>query len=459
MQGDRKSPAFPPRAAGNPLANRLRDLVVRARQRMQPTGLSGGREQAPEARFQSMADNAPVGAVGAPGGLQAPRPRPTQQDALQALLGAGAVVPGPLGDVAGPLADAYMYATDPESRTAGNAALSAMGLLPGVPSVMGMASGGEGGGRLPRLLSLFSGGGSYETALKGKVQPVGAIEYDPDIGAHYKAAHGSPVHVGDVRNVDFTPYRGKVDVLHASPVCKRASAAKCAAGEQELDMETAKATARALEEVQPRVFTLENVPQYQKFGAFKAITDKLSELGYNWDVVRYDAAQLGAPSRRDRIMLRASKEPLPPARAAQGVPKDWFGAIEDLLPGMPKSTLANWQRKRLAEQGVDLATLDRPLLVGGGSGLKGKIPHASSGSAGFTVKATPKEFGSDRVVMPDGTTYTLTPRAYARLLGLPDDYPLPDNPRLAKTIVGNAMAPAMTRHVVEPLLDTIKRGE
>ena len=112
---------------------------------MQPTGLAGGMEAAPDARFQVLADNAPVGSVGAPGGLEAPRPKVSRQDAVEALLGGAALVPGPVGDVYGPLADAYMYATQPESRTLGNAAMSALGVLPGIPSMAGIFVGKKSG--------------------------------------------------------------------------------------------------------------------------------------------------------------------------------------------------------------------------------------------------------------------------------------------------------------------------
>ena len=153
-------------------------------------------------------------------------------------------------------------------------------------------------------------------------------------------------------------------------------------------------------------------------------------------------------------MLRASREDLPPPPVATAAPKsDWLAAVEDLLPTMKKSTLAPWQRQRLAAQGVDVENLTRPVIVGGGSGFRGQIPYAYAGEPSFPIKATAKEFGADRIVMPDGTTYTLNPRAYARLMGLPDDYPLPESGRLAKTIVGNGMAPAMTQHVVNPILD------
>ena len=308
---------------------------------------------------------------------------------------------------------------------------------------------------LPRLMTLFSGGGTYEQALKGRVKPVAAVEFDPDIGAHYKSVHGGPIEIDDVRNIDFSKFRDQVDILHASPVCKNYSGAKCKKGETPLDIMTAEATARALNDIEPRVFTLENVPQYQSKGkeALKIITDKLDDLGYKWNIDVHDAATLGAPSRRERIMLRASREDLPVPATVAPQQSDWLAAVEDLLPSMKKSQLAPWQRKRLAAQGVDIENLDRPLIVGGGSGFRGQIPYAYAGEPSFPIKATANEFGGDRIVMPDGTTYTLNPRAYARLLGLPDEYSLPNSGKLAKTIVGNGMAPAMTQHVVNPILD------
>lgn len=84
--------------------------------------------------FQTVADNAPVGAVGAPGGLLAPPAAKAPGNPLRGLLGATSVVPG-LGDATGLMADALMYYEDPQSRTAGNFAMSALGALPFIPSL------------------------------------------------------------------------------------------------------------------------------------------------------------------------------------------------------------------------------------------------------------------------------------------------------------------------------------
>jgi len=85
---------------------------------------------------QGMMDSAPSGSVGAPGGVQ-PLGRDLGKgpDYVPGLgeLQASSVVPG-LGDITGLVGDAVMYKTQPETRTAGNALMSAAGLLPFVPA-------------------------------------------------------------------------------------------------------------------------------------------------------------------------------------------------------------------------------------------------------------------------------------------------------------------------------------
>ena len=110
------------------------------------------------ADFQTMADGAPVGAVGAPGGLSpygAPADPFSAQDALAALSFAPV-----FGDVAGLAGDAAMYATDPESRTAGNYAMTAAGALPFVPSAKAAM--------LAKALAVKAGGLGGVVGMAGK---------------------------------------------------------------------------------------------------------------------------------------------------------------------------------------------------------------------------------------------------------------------------------------------------
>ena len=63
--------------------------------------------------------------------------RASTQEILDSLAMGSSVIPG-VGDAMGLAADINMYKNDPESRTAGNFALSALGLLPFVPSAAGV---------------------------------------------------------------------------------------------------------------------------------------------------------------------------------------------------------------------------------------------------------------------------------------------------------------------------------
>lgn len=78
---------------------------------------------------QAALDNAPVGSVGAPGGLLGFVPQQKPTNYLRGLLAGASVVPG-IGDAMGMANDAYMYATDPQSRTWLNYLLTGLGTLP-----------------------------------------------------------------------------------------------------------------------------------------------------------------------------------------------------------------------------------------------------------------------------------------------------------------------------------------
>lgn len=94
--------------------------------------------------FQAMADNAPVGSVGAPGGLLAPPPAKVPGNPLRGLLAAGSMTPGPVGDFTGLIADALMYYEHPETRKTSNYAMSMLGaLLPFMPAAAGMVQGSK----------------------------------------------------------------------------------------------------------------------------------------------------------------------------------------------------------------------------------------------------------------------------------------------------------------------------
>jgi len=176
----------------------------------------------------------------------------------------------------------------------------------------------------------------------------------------------------------------------------------------------------------------------------------------------YDAADYGAATHRDRLLLRAVRDgslpPVPRPTHPKGRQADWYAAVADLIDGMPDTTMPkakkreeDWLTPRLRASRINLARLDRPLLVLGGSMGKGSVPHAYAGGPAPTLKATYKEV--HRIFLPDGRIKRLTPQGMARITGLPDDYPLPEDTNLAVKVIGNGVPPALSRAVFGPLLE------
>lgn len=315
--------------------------------------------------------------------------------------------------------------------------------------------------------TLFSGGGGVELGVAPFVESFAfGVEYDEKIAAHASHALGHPVTCADVRDVDYRQWRG-IDYLHASPPCTRASRANAKAGEDPLDMALVEATLRAVAQTDCRIFTAENVGQWQSFAAFRKLCVGLEALDfrYSWD--EYDAADFGVPQHRDRLLLRAwrGNRPLPFVVPTHGSPKDaeadrlqmklfsdrdallswvgWYAAVEDILPTCPDKPLAEWAVRRL-----DGVTIEPPLLVGNG-GYKGKIETRQCSEPSLTIST--KQTGSCRIVLPSRVV-SLTPRCLARLQSFPDSYELPASKTLATKIIGNSVPPLMARAVFGTIL-------
>ena len=304
--------------------------------------------------------------------------------------------------------------------------------------------------RVPTFFSAFSGMGVAEAGMP-TVRSVGAVEFNPDAVAAFNTAHGTNYSARAIQEVASEEVRKSgANLFHASPVCKNFSAAKVGGTPDKLDAESADFVARVIREALPPSASVENVRAYMKPTLFARITKALDEKRYTWDVDVYDPADYGGVQTRPRMILRAVLEgALPPLPEKTG-PGDWYKAVEDLIEDAPDSAIGDnelWRIGRYVEKGK----LDRsgPIITMGGSASKDVPYAANAGGPSPTLLSSPKAV--PRILLPDGRMKRVTPRMMARLMGLPDDIPVPDKWATAKAVLGNGIHGEISTKIIYPL--------
>ncbi|MBD2249208.1 DNA cytosine methyltransferase [Nostoc sp. FACHB-888] len=315
----------------------------------------------------------------------------------------------------------------------------------------------------PIAVVLFAGGGGIEAGMvQAGIRPVIAVEFDPSkpelsraiAKTHHRnfSEYGCRVvqlTVQEVAQSGFLDFPRRPDYLHASPVCanfSQAHTAKAGKGiETADDLTAALAVAEAIRQLQPRVFTLENVPRYQNSQSFSIILNALEQEGYSVNYSVVNMADFGLPQARRRLVLVACRDLtilLPPTSDPIG----WHDAIAHLIPTMLDSQLLLKQQQAV-EQFLT-ANEPTPLLlerVGGRNGMKYKPGHLPCNTilrSHFTDHKGCNRSRFADIWLPDGTVKSLSIQGAARLQGFSDWYEFPNEIATAGSIIGYSVPPS-----------------
>jgi DNA (cytosine-5)-methyltransferase 1 len=194
----------------------------------------------------------------------------------------------------------------------------------------------------PRLGSLFSGVGGLDLAVTEVldaetvfVADVCKVDKDGHVG-HYEP-HRSPCSVlahrfsgvpnlGDVSLIDWSPWRGLVEILCAGFPCQGMSIAGLRAGLADSRSGLWSQVVRAITELQPRLVVLENVPGIftapatgdvepcswcvgddpdGDLRALDAVLADLASIGFDADWTVVPASGVGAAHKRERWFCAA----------------------------------------------------------------------------------------------------------------------------------------------------------
>ena len=156
--------------------------------------------------------------------------------------------------------------------------------------------------------SLFSGIGGFDYAAEkmgwGNMFHCEFADFPKQILKYYWP---KAVSYGDIKQTDFTIWRGKIDILTGGFPCQPYSVAGKRKGNED-DRHLWPEMLRAIREVQPRWVVGENVPGLASWNGglvFEEVQTDLEAEGYKVQPVILPAASVGAPHKRDRIWFVA----------------------------------------------------------------------------------------------------------------------------------------------------------
>lgn len=240
------------------------------------------------------------------------------------------------------------------------------------------------------------------------------------------------------------------DLLLASWCCQGNSQARGKAAnnpEHDDSRATAWAVLDALEYHRPQFFIGENVKGFLQWALYPAWLMAVEALGYCMDIQVVDAADHGVPQNRQRLLFIGTrgKHPL-----MLRMPKREHVSARTFID----FDAGNWQP--IDKPGRAPATLAR---VAAGRKLFGDrflAPYYGTGS-GQTGRSLDRPIGTittrDRWSVIDGDRMRMLMVPEARTgMGFPKTYFLPDDPRLAMHLLGNAVPPPMMCDAITAML-------
>lgn len=309
-------------------------------------------------------------------------------------------------------------------------------------------------------VDLFAGLGGWTEAAEslGLRVAVAANHNEHAIQAH-RVNHPRAVHVQqDLQQANFYQWP-EHDVLLASPACQGHS--QCSTGgakgrgmprgsspKHDRDRSTAWAVVTCAEVLRPRIVLVENVLEMQGWVLYRPWRASFEQLGYHGQTLVLDAADLGVPQERQRLVEVFSLDPLPHIVLPE-LPRIPVGEIVNLRRG-------EWKRVRDAAPGVQQRVArarsrnfpDGPFITQNTTDHSGRSMDRPLG----TVTTAPGHWGVVRPG-PRGDEYRLLTLDELRAaMGFRRDYWLPRTQKVATRLLGNAVPPPLGAAVLRQVL-------
>ena len=283
------------------------------------------------------------------------------------------------------------------------------------------------------IIELFTGAGGTALGLEnaGLVHEL-AVELDKNA---CKTIRSNRPHWNlledDIRNIDFKPWKGKVDIIEGGFPCQSFSYAGKGMGFGETRGTLFFEFARAIQETMPKIAVGENVKgllKHDQGRTLDTMLKKLNEIGYRVGYKVLRSQYLDVPQKRERLIIIAVRNDLSfPLLLPKE--KDYYISIREALMGVPKSDGQKYPKRKseilnLVPPGgywkdlpldIQKEYMGRSYYLGGGK--TGMARRLSFDEPSLTLTCVPAQKQTERCHPTE--TRPLTIREYARIQTFP----------------------------------------
>jgi DNA (cytosine-5-)-methyltransferase len=306
-----------------------------------------------------------------------------------------------------------------------------------------------------RLGSLFSGLGTAEIATKAvfdDARCVFACEIDKYARASFEANVSCEEFYKDVREINGSKYKDKIDILIGGSPCQDFSIAGLRAGIAGERGQLLYEYLRVLKEARPKYFIFENVKgllSINKGKTFNTLLEYVKGLGYFLTYQTLNTKDYGIPQNRERLYLVGSKEDLDisfkkPVKLTKSI-KDFLDTTNNKYLNKPYELLP----KPIGSSIIQVAKTDC-------SRVNMRRVYSIDGISPCLLASAGTGGNNQVKVLIQDKIRVLSPREYLRLQGFDDSYKIVvSNSQMYKQ-AGNAMSLNVLTRVLESIKEAHK---
>jgi len=299
------------------------------------------------------------------------------------------------------------------------------------------------------VVELFAGAGGLAIGLeKAELKPILLNEIDKNCVETLKKnrPHWNVIH-GDVKNINFKNI--KADILTGGFPCQAFSYAGKKLGFNDVRGTLFYEFARAVKEIQPKIFLGENVAGLTSHDSGRTLAtmiDLLKSLGYKVQYKILNAVNYSVPQKRRRIIIIGTKSGI---NFEYPKPHKKIVTLRDALKDVQKSLGTKYSKKR--KKILDLVKpggcgIDLPLDLqkeflgksfNSKGGKRGMARRISWDEPCLTLTTSPSQKQTERCHPDETRPFTI--REYARIQTFPDNWKFVGSVSSQYKQIGNAV--------------------